>query len=69
MNQPTEDKRKIWQVKELDNLNFVEQIRYVPAISRKEAKDIYAQKHKKYPFTRLAASVVGWHMSEWVGEA
>jgi len=69
MNQPTEDKRKIWQVHEMDGRTVIcGQTRYIPAISRKEAKEIYEKKYKKYPTTHLTAIVIGWHMSEWVGE-
>lgn len=63
------DKRKIWQVREMDRREVVSgQTRYIPAISRKEAKEIYAKKHKKYPFTRLTATVISHHMSEWEGD-
>lgn len=73
MSQGKPDKRKIWQVQERDK-GYVRavisgQTRYVPARTRKEAKEIYKQKYKKYPDTStyVTAIVISHDMREWEG--
>lgn len=65
------DKRKIWRIREMDRANCVvpDSTRYTPAMTRKEAKELYLRKYgKKYANSRLAAIVMSRHMSEWVGD-
>jgi lysozyme family protein len=64
------DKRKIWRVQEMDGKGWTSRVvtgqtRYVPALTRNEAKEIYKQKYKKYGHTSLSATVISRDMREW----
>ena len=66
----TKEERKIWQVQEIDGKGWQRtilsgQTRYIPARTRREAKEIYRQKYKKYKDTVTSANVVSQDMQEW----
>jgi hypothetical protein len=73
MEPAKKDKRKIWQVQEHDTgygrAVITGQTRNVPALSRKEAKEIYTVQYKKYPTTTLTATIISHDMREWAGDA
>ncbi len=63
---PIIDRRKIYEVKERYNRCMPIQVKYIPAHTRVEAKDIYTLQYRKYPNTRLTANLASSDMRQYI---